>query len=75
MADVVVDLIYSEDTCGSGRGNGGGRVVFVPDIGRVGGNNGPAGAAGDYTADTKASCTVAICCSSFIGALGPSNKG
>ena len=75
MADVVVDLIDSEDTSGSGRGNGGGRVVFVPDVGCVGGNNRPAGVAGDYTADTKASSTVAICSSSFAGALRPCNKG
>ena len=60
LADVVVDLIHCKLACGSGRGSGGGRVVFVPDVSCVGGNSIAAGTAGDYTADTESSSTVSI---------------
>jgi len=70
LADVILDLV---DGVGAGaRGGGGVRawVIWVPDVGGVGGDAGSTGGGVDHTADTKPCSTVSIGRSSFRGALG-----
>ena len=71
LTNVVIDLVDGEDArlgCGWG---GGDRVVFVPDVRGVGGDDGAAGGRVHHTADTEASCAVAVSRTSSSAALGP----
>ena len=45
-------------------------ILWVPDVGGVGGDAGPAGGGVDHTANTKSCGTISISRSSSRGALG-----
>ena len=71
------------DSVGAGAGAGGGvgaRVVWVPDVGRVGGDRGATAGGGDDAAHPEPGGTLAVSAASLGGALragvaGPVGRG